>query len=166
MCDVEKTLSHAYCGISRCVRDRHILLNQKRGLCQISCKHIYVVFWHILEFASAIRWWRHQMETFSGLLALCAENSPVTGEWTILIKLIACHLFSKPLPEVIVLLLNLKWITAWEFQTKYSYFVSGKCIWKWRVYRNIECKCHHHIYSHIYSDNDKSLDRQISCSRR
>ena len=24
-------------------------------------------------------WWRHQMETFSALLALCAENSPVTG---------------------------------------------------------------------------------------
>ena len=26
-------------------------------------------------------WWRHQMETFSALLALCAENSPVTGEF-------------------------------------------------------------------------------------
>ena len=23
-------------------------------------------------------WWRHQMETFSALLALCAGNSPVT----------------------------------------------------------------------------------------
>ena len=26
-------------------------------------------------------WWRHQMETFSSLLALCAGNSPVTGEF-------------------------------------------------------------------------------------
>ena len=26
-------------------------------------------------------WWRHQMETFSVLLALCVENSPVTGEF-------------------------------------------------------------------------------------
>ena len=26
-------------------------------------------------------WWLHQMETFSALLALCAENSPVTGEF-------------------------------------------------------------------------------------
>ena len=26
-------------------------------------------------------WWRHQMETFSVLLALCARNSPVTGEF-------------------------------------------------------------------------------------
>ena len=25
-------------------------------------------------------WWRHQMETFSTLLAICAGNSPVTGE--------------------------------------------------------------------------------------
>ena len=26
-------------------------------------------------------WWRHQMETFSALLALCAGNLPVTGEF-------------------------------------------------------------------------------------
>ena len=28
-----------------------------------------------------ISWWRHQMKTFSALLALCAGNSPVTGEF-------------------------------------------------------------------------------------
>ena len=27
-------------------------------------------------------WWRHQMETFSALLTICAENSPVTGEFS------------------------------------------------------------------------------------
>ena len=26
-------------------------------------------------------WWRHQMETFSAILALCEGNSPVTGEF-------------------------------------------------------------------------------------
>ena len=26
-------------------------------------------------------WWRHLMEAFSALLALCAENSPITGEF-------------------------------------------------------------------------------------
>ena len=26
-------------------------------------------------------WWRHEMETFSALLAICAENSPVPGEF-------------------------------------------------------------------------------------
>ena len=28
-----------------------------------------------------IPWWGHQMETFSALLAICAGNSPVTGEF-------------------------------------------------------------------------------------
>ena len=27
-------------------------------------------------------WWRHQMETFSASLAICAGNSPVTGEFS------------------------------------------------------------------------------------
>ena len=30
---------------------------------------------------ATLSWWRHQMETFSALLALCALNSPVTGEF-------------------------------------------------------------------------------------
>ena len=30
---------------------------------------------------SANPWWRHQMEKFSALLALCAGNSPVTSEF-------------------------------------------------------------------------------------
>ena len=29
----------------------------------------------------ATAWWRHQMETFSVLLAICAGNSPVPGEF-------------------------------------------------------------------------------------
>ena len=29
-----------------------------------------------------ISWWRHQMETFSALLAFCAGNSPVPGEFS------------------------------------------------------------------------------------
>ena len=28
-----------------------------------------------------ITWWRHQMETFSALVAICAGNAPVTGEF-------------------------------------------------------------------------------------
>ena len=26
-------------------------------------------------------WWRHQMETFPALLAICVRNSPITGEF-------------------------------------------------------------------------------------
>ena len=32
--------------------------------------------WYSINFCE---WWRHQMETFSALLALCAGNSPVAG---------------------------------------------------------------------------------------
>ena len=28
-----------------------------------------------------LEWWRHQMETFSALLAICVGNSPVPGEY-------------------------------------------------------------------------------------
>ena len=34
-----------------------------------------------LRLVRIYRWWRHQMETFSVLLAICAGNSPVTGEF-------------------------------------------------------------------------------------
>ena len=37
---------------------------------------------HVKIPLSPISWWRHQMDTFSALLALCAGNSPVTGEFT------------------------------------------------------------------------------------
>ena len=33
----------------------------------------------ILLMAVPVPWWRHQMETFSALLAICAGNSPVSG---------------------------------------------------------------------------------------
>ena len=32
-------------------------------------------------YCSLLPWWRHQMETFSALLAICAGNSPVPGEF-------------------------------------------------------------------------------------
>ena len=39
----------------------------------------------VAKFAScttvSTAWWRHQMETFSALLAICAGNSPVTSEF-------------------------------------------------------------------------------------
>ena len=45
---------------------------------------LVLALWRLLVFRA---WWRHQMETFSALLALCAENSPVPmnsphkGQW-------------------------------------------------------------------------------------
>ena len=35
----------------------------------------------MVKLLTCISWWRHQMETFSALLVICAGNSPVTGEF-------------------------------------------------------------------------------------
>ena len=52
--------------------------------CQISLMHTTdVMVWpgkHSLCY-KPYTWWRHQMETFSALLAICAGNSSVTGEF-------------------------------------------------------------------------------------
>ena len=40
-----------------------------------------LIWHHCNDYREYIPWWRHQMETFSALLAICAGNSPVTGEF-------------------------------------------------------------------------------------
>ena len=37
--------------------------------------------WHYTSTQESYSWWRNQMETFSALLAICAGNSPVPGEF-------------------------------------------------------------------------------------
>ena len=44
------------------------------GLCKYHCLYLLLRNYH-----SA--WWRHQMETFSASLAICAGNSPFAGEF-------------------------------------------------------------------------------------
>ena len=34
-----------------------------------------------MQIIDHLAWWRHQMETFSALLAICVGNSQVTGEF-------------------------------------------------------------------------------------
>ena len=53
--------------------------------------HIYIQYFLVFDFYTPVHsidqtWWRHQMETFSALLALCAGNSPVIGEFPSLTK--------------------------------------------------------------------------------
>ena len=45
----------------------------------VSKETVYDLMHEILSLK--ITWWRHQMETFSALLAICAGNSPVPGEF-------------------------------------------------------------------------------------
>ena len=48
-----------------------------RGTSSSRCLQMLTVLGHQLA-----SWWRHQMETFSALLAICAGNSPVRGEFS------------------------------------------------------------------------------------
>ena len=48
-------------------------------VCPIQGIPIYIYKLHLCNHF-IIPWWRHQMETFSALLAICAGNSPVSGE--------------------------------------------------------------------------------------
>ena len=57
-------------------------------------------------------WWRHQMETFSALLAICAGNSPVTGEFP------AHRPVTRSFDVFVDLLLNRRW--GWWFETPSS----------------------------------------------
>ena len=66
----------------------------KRSLCEKNCTGIqWIIFIILIWLGDAtsfhnmpllvirFAWWRHQMETYSALLALCAGNSPVPGEF-------------------------------------------------------------------------------------
>ena len=60
-------------------------MNPNSTVCIAKVKRCQTYFVHIspdtLEQNRGLAWWRHQMETFSALLALCAGNSPVPGEF-------------------------------------------------------------------------------------
>ena len=50
-----------------------------RGLLTLFSLHC--LYWDLIPLKFIHTWRRHKMETFSALLALCAGNSPVTGEF-------------------------------------------------------------------------------------
>ena len=50
-------------------------------MCVRVCVREMYLDWNLLLEDWASSWWRHQIETFSALVALCAGNSLVTGEF-------------------------------------------------------------------------------------
>ena len=46
----------------------------------IHSKIVFILKWAPCAWLILLAWWRHQMETFSALLTICAGNSPVPGE--------------------------------------------------------------------------------------
>ena len=76
-----------YCGCSLWRKicqsgDLSVSVSYQRWKSSIMCKRIKRH--HYIETSSEqylLTWWRHQMETFSALLAICSGNSPVPGEF-------------------------------------------------------------------------------------
>ena len=64
-------------GDELCVVRKTIVTDNSSSLLH---EHVYT-FSGVIELNSGESWWRHQIETFSALLALCAGNSPVTSEF-------------------------------------------------------------------------------------
>ena len=65
--------------MARCRHASSHYLSQCRGRSKLP----YVVIipqWVQHKTFILVTWWRHQMETFSALLAICAGNSPVPGD--------------------------------------------------------------------------------------
>ena len=66
-------------NFSEILSEVHIFSFKKMHLKMSSAKtsaNLFRVIW-----VKVNPWWRHQMETFSALLAICAGNSPVPGEF-------------------------------------------------------------------------------------
>ena len=62
------------------------LVNKRlREICdsqEIWKETLLLLLWEVgLRWPLLATWWRHNIDTFSALLALCARNSPVTGEF-------------------------------------------------------------------------------------
>ena len=74
-------------GVPCNIRYNHVYSYIKEVLHLVTWKYSYDMHYFPCIFFSLwccrihFSWWRHQMETFSALLALCAGNSPVTGEF-------------------------------------------------------------------------------------
>ena len=85
----------------------------------------------LINFNSRKSWWRHQMETFSALLAICAGNSPVAGEFPAQSQWRGALMFS----------LICVWINGWVNnreagdlrRCRAHYDVTVMCIWKCRL---------------------------------
>ena len=56
-----------------------LTLVQVMACCLTTPSHYLCQWWLIIR--KVLSWWRHQMETFSALLSICAGNSPVAGEF-------------------------------------------------------------------------------------
>ena len=90
-----------------------------------------------MEGSRDLTWWRHQMETFSGLLALFSGNLPVTGEFP----------SQRPVTQSVMFSLICTWINGWvnnrdagdfrRHRTHYDVTVMlNNIVWSTKAYTN------------------------------
>ena len=110
----------------------------------------FVVFWS---------WWRHQMETFSALLAICAGNSPVTGEFP------AQRPVTRGLDVFFDLCLNKrlsKQCWGWWFETPSNPLWRHSNVpasWHGAILQFLQCQCSNtEEYGKIHHTNPQRLD--------
>ena len=58
-----------------------LITQQIEFIYRIRSMHLDALGAYAVQMSAYYIWWRHQMETFSALLAICAGNSPVTVEF-------------------------------------------------------------------------------------
>ena len=101
---------------------------------------------HDSQYVAKMSWWSHQMETFSALLALCAKNSPVPGEFP----------SQRPVTWSSDVSFDLRLNKHWSKQWRGWWFETPSCsLWR---HRNGKLKCHcirlQRIIKQIYIDKD------------
>ena len=117
----------------------------------IKCAHCIVALCFVLVISlfclMGFSWWRHQMETFSALLVLCAGNSPVNGEFP----------SQRPVTQIFDVLFDLslnKRLRRWWFDTP-SCSLSRHCnVWVsggfvWPIYQYTPRLLHWHSGNHM-----------------
>ena len=104
-----------------------------------------------------VRWWRHQMETFSALLAICAGNSPGNS------------LHKGQRRGALMFSLICVWINDWvnnrevgdlrRYRAHYDFIVmrSSGCIEIWLVYRQ-----RYEKFAKIYHTDCKTLNNDLT----
>ena len=61
--------------------DKDVHLTDIHTCYEYANRACYSAYSGVTRLHQFMTWWRHQMETFSALLAICAGNSPVSGEF-------------------------------------------------------------------------------------
>ena len=122
-----------FCHLFSCCSAIFRMFNPRRlggaYMCQwtgrqcISGTNNYLLSVGLLQIVLWNSWWRHPMETFSALLAICAGNSPVPGEFPT----------QRPVTQSFDVFFNLRLNKRLSKQSWGWWFETGSCpLWRHR----------------------------------